>query len=354
MDTVLLLMDKAHDRRLLKEYLSDKYRLFTADDGASLAEHFDLCIVDGPALSRLRDQLSVRKAMEADAYLPVLLVTARREVSLLTANIWQIVDDVIGAPVHKPELYARVEVLLRSRRLSLELLAQKNSQLHRVETNLQASEHRFAILFAKSSFAAALSRLKDNVLVDVNEEFEHIFDISRQEAIGKALDELGIGLDAWIGAQTREDFLASGRIRGLDVQLALRSGEVRILSVNLDVIDIDGEPYILNTTRDVTAQRHAENELRKSEERFRSLFQNNHAVMLVIDPTNARIFDANPAACAYYGWSHAELTRMKITDINTLTRTRLSTQSFRFPPPPRRRFGARCRGLQRANSHSGA
>ena len=38
---------------------------------------------------------------------------------------------------------------------------------------------------------------------------------------------------------------------------------------------------------------------------YRSLFENNHAVMLLIDPVTAAIRDANPAACAYYGWSRA-------------------------------------------------
>lgn len=54
------------------------------------------------------------------------------------------------------------------------------------------------------------------------------------------------------------------------------------------------------------------------EARYRSLFDNSHAVMLVIHPKNARIIDANPAATAFYGWSRDELRGMKITDINTL------------------------------------
>ncbi|MCK5664731.1 MAG: PAS domain S-box protein, partial [Thiotrichaceae bacterium] len=49
-----------------------------------------------------------------------------------------------------------------------------------------------------------------------------------------------------------------------------------------------------------------ENALRESEERYKSLFKNNHSVMLLIDPDNADIVDANPAAISYYGWSHED------------------------------------------------
>ncbi|MBF0634880.1 MAG: PAS domain S-box protein, partial [Nitrospinae bacterium] len=59
--------------------------------------------------------------------------------------------------------------------------------------------------------------------------------------------------------------------------------------------------------------------LRESEERYRSLFENNHAVMLVINPDDGNIVEANPAAVAYYGWSREELKLKKISDINTLT-----------------------------------
>lgn len=59
--------------------------------------------------------------------------------------------------------------------------------------------------------------------------------------------------------------------------------------------------------------------LRESEERYRSLFENNHAVMLLIDPDSGAIMDANPAACAYYGWSRETLMKRNIREINTLT-----------------------------------
>ena len=67
-------------------------------------------------------------------------------------------------------------------------------------------------------------------------------------------------------------------------------------------------------------------ELCESEERYRSLFKNNHAVMLLIDPKNAAIIDANPAACTYYGWSREELMKRRIDEINTLRRKEVAAE----------------------------
>ena len=86
------------------------------------------------------------------------------------------------------------------------------------------------------------------------------------------------------------------------------------------VIDGEGKfDQYRSSVTDITEITRAE-ELRRSEERYRSIFQNNHATMLLIDPETAEIVDANPAACRYYGHTLAQLKGMKITDINTLTR----------------------------------
>ncbi|NJN65532.1 MAG: PAS domain S-box protein [Chloroflexaceae bacterium] len=50
-----------------------------------------------------------------------------------------------------------------------------------------------------------------------------------------------------------------------------------------------------------------------------SLFTNNHAVMLLIDPDTGAIVDANPAACVFYGYSRETLCSLTISDINTLS-----------------------------------
>jgi PAS domain S-box-containing protein len=71
---------------------------------------------------------------------------------------------------------------------------------------------------------------------------------------------------------------------------------------------------------------------------YRSLFENNHAVMLLIDPETAAIRDANPAACAYYGWSQEQLKALRIDEINTLTREEIFTQMQLALAEKRRNF----------------
>ncbi len=52
---------------------------------------------------------------------------------------------------------------------------------------------------------------------------------------------------------------------------------------------------------------------------YRNLFENNHAVMLILDPVSGKIVDANPAAEQFYGWNREQLMQMNINQINTLS-----------------------------------
>ncbi|MCK5660213.1 MAG: PAS domain S-box protein, partial [Methanosarcinales archaeon] len=70
---------------------------------------------------------------------------------------------------------------------------------------------------------------------------------------------------------------------------------------------------------DITERKRVEEALMESEEKYSSLFKNNHSIMLLIDPQTGNIVDANPSACAFYGYSQTELTQKKIYEINLLS-----------------------------------
>ncbi|HPF07425.1 MAG TPA: PAS domain S-box protein [Spirochaetota bacterium] len=76
---------------------------------------------------------------------------------------------------------------------------------------------------------------------------------------------------------------------------------------------------IVGVMIDITERKKIENRLIESESRYRSLFENNQSVMLIIDPSEGSIVDANEAAVKYYGWSRDELKSMNINQINTLS-----------------------------------
>lgn len=61
-----------------------------------------------------------------------------------------------------------------------------------------------------------------------------------------------------------------------------------------------------------------EEEILKSQKKFKEMFDNHSAVMLLIDPETLDIIDANISAEKYYGYKYEELKKMKMSRINNL------------------------------------
>ncbi|MGC9055892.1 MAG: PAS domain S-box protein [Candidatus Saccharicenans sp.] len=72
------------------------------------------------------------------------------------------------------------------------------------------------------------------------------------------------------------------------------------------------------SAEDITEIKEAELALRQSEKRFRTIFEYSGTVMLLIDPEDGKIIDANYRAEEFYGYSREKLRQMNIKEINTL------------------------------------
>jgi len=132
--TILLLLDHHENRRLLQEQLAGRYDVIIPTGDEAIEQPFDLGIVDGPALERMAGRLAARRAAAQPLFLPILFVTSRQDVRLVTRNLWQVADELILTPIERVELGARVEILLRARNYTLEL-----SQAHRALAESEAT-----------------------------------------------------------------------------------------------------------------------------------------------------------------------------------------------------------------------
>jgi PAS domain S-box-containing protein len=109
----------------------------------------------------------------------------------------------------------------------------------------------------------------------------------------------------------------SGGTQTYDTEVRHADGSLRQVRFHKSIYhDDDGKAVgLIGILLDVTAEKRAQAE---RELMYRQMFETNVAVKLLIDPKCGQIVDANDAAARFYGWSHDQLCRMKITDINAL------------------------------------
>lgn len=83
---------------------------------------------------------------------------------------------------------------------------------------------------------------------------------------------------------------------------------------------------IVISITDVTELIKLQKSLVESENRFRSMFECNRAIMLLIDPVNRYILDANQSALQFYKYSMEEIKAKRMDEINVLSPEKLKTE----------------------------
>jgi PAS domain S-box-containing protein len=151
------------------------------------------------------------------------------------------------------------------------------------EEALVVSDRKFQTLFQLNPAALAFAHAQSGRFVEVNQAFEEVYGIPRGTAVGKTATELGLYPNPQIREQLLKQLLEKGRLRGVDMSRMRKDGTMLHISGNAELLEMDGEQYLISATLDVSALKEAEATLRKTnaslearvERRTRELQQSN-------------------------------------------------------------------------------
>jgi len=128
------------------------------------------------------------------------------------------------------------------------------------------SEQMLGVLFANSPMPIGMTRCRDGILVDVNEEWTRLTGYSRDEAVGRTAIELGMWTDAGARHAVMSRLGESGRLQNVEAAFLSRHGKRRELLLDITRIEMGGEAYLIIYNTDVTSQRDAQLALRAGED----------------------------------------------------------------------------------------
>ncbi|SMC09398.1 GGDEF domain-containing protein [Nitratiruptor tergarcus] len=117
-EKIAIFFHNKNNEKLLYKYLSDKYDILF-DAKLNQDEKIDLIIIDGVCLKKYQHQIEKLKEEEKPVFLPILLVTTKKDIHFNKNEIFQLVNDVIIVPIISIELHMRLYNLLYIRELTL-------------------------------------------------------------------------------------------------------------------------------------------------------------------------------------------------------------------------------------------
>ncbi|MFT3891243.1 MAG: PAS domain S-box protein [Anaerolineales bacterium] len=144
-------------------------------------------------------------------------------------------------------------------------------------------KRKFSKLFDKIGIPVTLSRLPDGVLIDVNEAWVNTFGFRREEAIGKTTLELNINPDPESRARVFAQLQETGSVHNAELKLWTRSGTWHSFLTNMEIVELDGEKYILNTAQDITNRKRVEQQLEQNNKKLNEILESIQDDFYVLD-----------------------------------------------------------------------
>jgi len=188
------------------------------------------------------------------------------------------------------------------------------TDLKKAEEEKRVSQEMFTKAFHSSPDSMTISTLAEGRYIEVNEGYTRMFGWSREEAIGKTTLELGIWPDPAHREKLKEALRKHGRVSQMEFQLRTKAGQLRTIMASADVIELNGQACMLAVSDDITEWKRAQEDLRYSEERFRTLVQNLAVGVVLIGAEGQTLF-LNPAAQRIFGMREEQLLGKKAWEI---------------------------------------
>ena len=143
-----------------------------------------------------------------------------------------------------------------------------------------------------------IARMSDGVVCAVNDRFVAEMGYTREEMIGQSILEFKLSDDLVVNIRQMLD--TKKPLRDFEGRIKTKTGEERMIISSVECVDFAGEPCFLWASNDVTEQKQTEAALRRNEELFRAIVEDQTEMIVRWKPDGTRTF-VNQAYANVFG-----------------------------------------------------
>lgn len=163
-----------------------------------------------------------------------------------------------------------------------------------------------------------ITKVIDRKQVWVNRKMRELLGYSKEEMLFQSTRRFYPSEEAYQAlGQAAYPLLGQNEIYETEQRLLRKDGTLVLLKFASKAIDhADLSKGSIWTMEDITERKQVETAVQERAELFHTLFERNQAVMLLVDPCDGAVIDANSAASTYYGYPPERLKALNMGDIN--------------------------------------
>ncbi len=141
------------------------------------------------------------------------------------------------------------------------ILATDITDRKRAEESLRRSEEKFSKAFQSSPSMMSITTLEDWAYIDVNEMFCRLTGYSREEVIGHQASDVGLWCNTANIKNISAMMLKGTAVQNLEISFCTKAGEQRVGLISSEIINIEGQPCLLNSIVDISQRKQMHEEM---------------------------------------------------------------------------------------------
>ena len=182
----------------------------------------------------------------------------------------------------------------------------------RAEEAIRASETQYQLLFQSISEPVFICDGTASRFLDCNDAACKLYGYSRAEILALKPVEMHPPEER---AAMQKEVAAGGFGTTLAYTNMTKDGRRLAVEINVAPTEYQGQKARIAIVRDITEHKRAEEALRASEEKYRTLFEHVSDPIFILDVTTHRYINCNETASKVYGYSRDEFLRMTPFDL---------------------------------------
>ena len=208
---------------------------------------------------------------------------------------------------------AHIDIIKQKGRISGFLsIARDFSEQQKAEENLKVNEERYSNLFHQSNDAVFIHDMRGNIL-DVNKKTWELFGYKKSDMLSLKISDLHPESDLGVSKKAFKNIAKKGFVE-FECRFKKKNGDLFSAEVSANMFNSEGREFIQGVVRDITERKVVDEALRKSEMKYRALFEFANDAVFIMSPEGEQVLVNNKAA-DMLGYTIEELSGKPFKDI---------------------------------------